>query len=98
MVRPSDDDADTEPAIKVLMDRDQVVVRAVGHLDQDSIATLLDLLGCAREAGVIAAVDFDAIDPGDLAGSDVLARLRADASLNTSTPRAARPTSIPRSS
>jgi hypothetical protein len=82
MVRPYDD-ACGEPAIKVLMDRDRVVVRPVGRLDRDSIETLLGLVGCAREAGVIAVVDLDAIEPGDLAGSDVLARL-VDGSLSSS--------------
>ena len=80
----SRDDAGSEPAIKVLMDRDRVVVRPVGHLDRDSIETLLGLLGCAREAGVIAVVDLGAIEPGDLLGSDVLARLVADGSLTSS--------------
>jgi acyl-CoA synthetase (AMP-forming)/AMP-acid ligase II len=74
------DDAASEPAIKVLMDRDRLVVRPIGHLDQGSIETLVSLLGCAREAGVIAVLDLDAIEPDDLAGSDVLARLVADAS------------------
>lgn len=83
MVRPSDD-ADTEPAIKVLMDGDRVVVRPIGHLDPDSIETLLRLVGCAREAGVLAVVDLDAIEPGDLVGSDVFARLVADGSLSSS--------------
>jgi hypothetical protein len=70
------DDAGSEPAIKVLMDRDRVVVRPVGHLDPGSVETILDLLDRAREAGVNAVVDLDAIEPGDLAG-DVLARLVA---------------------
>jgi hypothetical protein len=59
-------------------------VRPVGHLDRDSIETLLALLGCAREAGLIAVVDLDAIEPGDPAASDVLARLMADGSLGSS--------------
>jgi hypothetical protein len=74
MVWPSDD-ADTESAIKVLMDRDRVVVRPIGHLDRDSIETIIGLLGCAREAGLIAVVDLDEIEPGDLAGRDALGRL-----------------------
>jgi hypothetical protein len=83
MVRPSDD-GDIEPPIKVLMDRERIVVRPVGHLDRNSLQAVLGLLACAREAGMIAVVDLDQIEPGDLAGSDVLARLAADGSLSSS--------------
>jgi hypothetical protein len=79
-----DNDADAEPAIKVLMDRDRIVFRPVGHLDRDSIETLVGLVGCARQAGVIAVVDLDAIEPDELAGSDVLERLVGDGSISSS--------------
>jgi hypothetical protein len=83
MVR-RDNNADAEPAIKVLMDRDRVVFRPVGHLDRDSIETLAGLVDCARQAGVIAVVDLDAIEPDELPGGDVLARLVADWSSSSS--------------
>jgi hypothetical protein len=76
-------DAETEQAIKVLWDGDRVVVRPVGILDQDSIDAVLGLLACAREAGVIAVVDLDAIVPCDLASREVVSRLIADASLSS---------------
>ena len=79
-----DNDADAEPAIKVLMDRDRVVFRPVGHLDRDSIETLAGLVDCARQAGVIAVVDLDAVEPDELSGDDVLARLVADRSSSSS--------------
>jgi hypothetical protein len=72
MVWPSDD-GNTEPAIKVLMDRDRVVVRPVGQLDPDSLRALVDLVGCAREAGVVAVVDLDGIELGHRTGSGVIA-------------------------
>jgi hypothetical protein len=75
------DEAEGERAIKVLWDRDRVVVRPVGNLDQDAIEAVLGLLACAREAGVTAVVDLDAVARGDVAGSD-LARLMADTSLD----------------
>ena len=79
-----DNDADAEPAIKVLMDRERVVFRPVGHLDRDSIETLAGLVDCARRAGLIAVVDLNAIEPDDLPGGDVLAPLVADGSSNSS--------------
>ena len=79
-----DSDADAEPAIKVLMDRDRVVFRPVGHLDRDSIETLAGLVDCARQAGVIAVVDLDSVEPDELSGDDVLARLVADRSSSSS--------------
>jgi hypothetical protein len=72
-------DAEAEQAIKVLWDRDRVVVRPVGVLDRDSIDAVLGLLACAREAGVTAVVDLDAIVPCD-ASREVVARLMADTS------------------
>ena len=79
-----DNNTDAEPAIKVLMDRDRVVFRPIGHLDRDSIETLAGLVDCARQAGLIAVVDLDAIEPDDLPGGDVLAQLGADRSSNSS--------------
>ena len=79
-----ENDADAEPAIKVLMDRDRVVFRPVGHLDRDSIETLAGLVDSARRAGVSAVVDLDAIEPDELPGGDVLALLVADGSSNSS--------------
>ena len=79
-----DNDEDAAPAIKVLMDRDRVVFRPVGHLDRDCIETLAGLVDCARQAGVIAVVDLDAIEPDELAGGDVLAQLGADESSGSS--------------
>ena len=79
-----DNDADAEPAIRVLMDRDRVVFRPIGHLDRDSIETLAGLVDCARQAGVIAVVDLEAIEPDELPGGDVLARLVADTSSSSS--------------
>lgn len=83
MVWPGDD-GNTEPAIKVLMDRDRVVVRPVGHFDADSLRALVDLVGCARAAGVVAVVELDGIELGDRAGSGVVARLVADGSQSPS--------------
>jgi hypothetical protein len=80
----SSDDVATESTIKVCVERGRVVVRPVGHLGRDSLETLVDLVGCARQAGVIAVVELDAIEPGDLAGNDLLARLAADGLLTTS--------------
>ena len=79
VVWPSDD-GNTEPAIKVLMDRDRVVVRPVGPLDADALRALVDLLGCAREAGIVALVDLDGTELGDPTGSGVGARLITDGS------------------
>jgi hypothetical protein len=75
MVWPSDD-GKTEPAIKVLMDRDRVVVRPVGQFDADALRAVVDLVGCAREAGVVAVIDLGGIE----FGSGVVARLITDAS------------------
>ena len=75
-------EAEPERAIKVVWDRDRVVVRPVGHLDRGSIEAVLGLVACAREAGVIAVVDLDEIVPGNLADSEMISRLVADASLN----------------
>ena len=83
MVR-RENDADAEPATKVMMDRDRVVFRPIGHLDRDSIETLAGLLDCARQAGMIAVVDLDAIEPDELPGGDVLARLVAVGSTSSS--------------
>jgi len=68
------------------MDHDRVVVRPVGRLDSDSIETLLGLLACAREAGLIAVVDLDAVESDDPAVSDVLAHIVTDRSARTSSP------------
>jgi hypothetical protein len=75
VVWPSDD-ANTEPAIKVLMDRDRVVVRPVGQLDADALRALVDLVGCAREAGVVAVVDLDGVELSDRTGSGMVAPRR----------------------
>ena len=70
MVQPSNN-IWGEAVIKVLMDRDRVVFRPVGQLDRESVEALQDLLACARDAGLVAVVDLDAIDPDDLVGSEV---------------------------
>jgi hypothetical protein len=73
VVWPSDD-GNTEPAIKVL--RDRVVVRPVGQLDAEALRALVDLVGCAREAGVVAVVDLDGLELSDRTGSGVVAPRR----------------------
>ncbi len=85
MVRPHGD-ADIEQAIKVVWDQDRVVIRPIGILDRDSIDAVLGLLACAREAGVRAGVDLDSIVLDDLAGSELVGRLMADASVISSNP------------
>jgi hypothetical protein len=79
-----DSDAEAEPAIKVLMDRDRVVFRPVGHLDRESIETLAGLVDSARQAGVSVVVDLGAIEPAELLCCDVLAPLVADGSSSSS--------------
>lgn len=86
MLRPSEAG---EPAIKVLMNQDRVVLLPVGDLDRHSIETLLGLLDSARRAGVRAVVDLDAIRPselgnGDLGNRDLLERLMAERLLSSS--------------
>ena len=71
----ADDEAGIESTITVHMRRGRVVLRPVGRLDRDLIDTVLGLLSCARDAGVIAEVDLTAIEPGELAGPDALTEL-----------------------
>jgi hypothetical protein len=73
----ANDDAEIESTITVHMRRGRVVLRPVGRLDRDLIDTLLGLLSCARDAGVVAEVDLAAIEPGAVARRDVLTRLMA---------------------
>lgn len=73
-----------EPAIKVLMNQDRVVLLPVGDLDRHSIETLLGLLDSARRAGVRAVVDLDAIRPSELGNRDLLERLMAERLLSSS--------------
>jgi hypothetical protein len=76
MGRPNDD-AGIGSTITVHMHRGRIVLRPVGRLDRDLIDTVLGLVRCARDAGVIAEVDLEAIEPGELADGDVLTRLMA---------------------
>jgi hypothetical protein len=73
----ANDDAGIESRITVHMHRGRIVLRPVGRLDRDLIDTLLGLVRCARDAGVTAEVDLEAIEPGALARRDVLTRLMA---------------------
>jgi hypothetical protein len=59
------DDAEIESTITVHMHRGRVVLRPVGPLDGDLIDTVLGLVRGARDAGVIAEVDLEAIEPGE---------------------------------
>ena len=77
------DETFAESAIQVLMDRGHVVVRPVGHLDRESIETLLGVLASARVAGVTAIVDLDAVLPRDLVATDVLERLANEGALTS---------------
>jgi hypothetical protein len=79
MVR-ANDGARNESAINVLMERDRVVVQPVGPVDASSIEAIVGLVDCARDAGLIAVVDLDKIEPGDLACRDALERLTINGS------------------
>jgi hypothetical protein len=84
------DEAGIESTITVHMRRGRVVLRPVGRLDRDLIDTVLGLLSCARDAGVIAEVDLAAIEPGELAGRDVLTELTAAPTVGAGRPAAHR--------
>ena len=71
----ANDDAGIAPTVTVHMHRDRVVLRPVGRLDRELIDTVLGLVNGARDAGVIVEVDLGAIDPGELAGREMLTRL-----------------------
>jgi hypothetical protein len=73
----ANDDAGIESTITVHMHRGRVVLRPVGRLDRDLIDTVLGLVRSARDAGVIAEVDLEAVEPGELAARDVLTGLMA---------------------
>jgi hypothetical protein len=83
-VERSGQGADCDAAIKVSIEGGRVVVRPVGQLDGDSIDALCALVGCAREAGVMAVVDLDGVELGELAGHGPLARLVTASGSDTS--------------
>ncbi len=80
------DEAAIESTITVHMRRGRVVLRPVGRLDRDLIDTVLGLLSSARDAGVVAEVDLAAIEPAELASSDVLTQLTAAPKLGAGRP------------
>jgi hypothetical protein len=60
--------------INVTMEGAAVVVRPVGRLDAETVATITQLLDSARAAGTVAVLHVDAVDPRDrLVAQDLLA-------------------------
>jgi hypothetical protein len=73
-VQRPNDETGIVASVTVLMDRDRVVLRPVGHLDDELIATVLGLVRCARNVGLTAVVDLEALEPDGCAHRDALAR------------------------
>ena len=58
--------------INVTMEDAAVVVRPVGRLDPDTMATVSELLASAAAAGTAAVLDVTGVDPRDRARADEL--------------------------
>ena len=52
-------------AINVTMEDGAVVIRPVGRLDADTVATVTQLLDSAHAAGTVAVLDARGVDPRD---------------------------------
>ena len=73
----ANDDAGIDSSITVHMNRGRVVLRPVGRLDGELIDTVLGLVRSARDAGVVAEVDLEGIEPGERASRAEFTRLMA---------------------